>query len=248
MIEETREGGVHVLRLAHGKVNAMDVELVEALTGRIDELAGSAGAIVLTGRGPAFSAGVDLRRVVEGGADYGERYLPALSRMFESVFATPTPTVAAVNGWAIAGGCVLAAACDRRILAADAQIGATELQVGVPFPVAALEVLRYACGPHVEEVVLGAAMHGADDAMRLGLVHEVVEGERLLDRAMEVGRQLAALPSGAYRAVKQDLRAATLARIAVDSPARDPMVRDAWASPATLDSIRAHLERATRRG
>ena len=63
--------------------------------------------------------------------------------------------MAAINGAAIAGGCVLACACDRRLISPEAQIGASEVRVGVPFPVAALEVMRYACGDHAEEVLLG---------------------------------------------------------------------------------------------
>ena len=104
------------------------------------------GPLVITGAGRVFSAGVDLNRVLEGGADYTDRLIPALSDVFDALFCFPGPTVAAINGAAIAGGCVLACACDRRLISPDAGIGAAELRVGVPFPVAALEVMRYACG------------------------------------------------------------------------------------------------------
>jgi enoyl-CoA hydratase len=108
MLEHEVDGPVHLLRLAHGKVNAMDIELVAAVTARVGELAGQAGAVVLTGTGAVFSAGVDLRRVVDGGTEYGERFLPALADMFDTVFGAPVSIVAAINGWAIAGG-----ACSR---------------------------------------------------------------------------------------------------------------------------------------
>ncbi len=136
MIEVEEHGTVHLVRLRHGKVNAMDLELLRAVRDTFAELAG-AGAVVLTGDGRAFSAGVDLRRLLHEGAGYTAEFLPALSAAVRAVFEHPRPVVAAVNGHAIAGGCVLVAACDRRLMSAGT-IGVSELAVGVPFPTAAL--------------------------------------------------------------------------------------------------------------
>src|SRR5256885_1973138 len=160
MIETERLGDITVLRLAHGKVNAIDLELAEAVTDAV-QAAGVSGAhaVVLAGSGRAFSAGVDLRRVLDGGADYVATFVPALVDMFDAVFRTPIAVVAAVNGYAIAGGCILAASADHCVLARDAgRIGATELSVGVPFPTVALEIVRHACGAGAEEVVFGAQL------------------------------------------------------------------------------------------
>src|SRR5246127_1093764 len=155
VIEIRAVGTVRVLALSSGRVNALDVELLEELTAAIRELQGSgAGALVVTGAGRAFSAGVDLNRVLQGGPDYVDRLIPAISEMAIAIFGYPAPTVAAINGAAIAGGCVLACACDRRLISPEAQIGASEVRVGVPFPVAALEVMRYACGDRAEDVLL----------------------------------------------------------------------------------------------
>src|ERR1700758_4851747 len=175
MIEIQTVGTVQVLTFSSGRVNAQDVELLQDLTGALGELKRSgAGALVITGAGRAFSAGVDLNRVVDGGLDYTDRLVPALSEAFEAMFCYPGPTVAAINGAAIAGGCVLACACDRRLITPDAKIGASEVRVGVPFPVAALEVMRYACGRHAEEVLLGGGVYRGDDAVSRGLAHRVV--------------------------------------------------------------------------
>lgn len=121
MIEVDVVDGIAVVRLAHGKVNALDLELCQAIeqTMRdLDDPDGPVRAVVVTGAGRAFSAGVDLKRVVYGGAAYVAEFLPALSGAFRSVFDLGKPVIAAVNGHAIAGGCVLAAACDHRIMAA----------------------------------------------------------------------------------------------------------------------------------
>src|SRR5262249_62216638 len=104
---------------------------------------GSTRALVVTGTGPMFCAGVDLRRLLREPPAYLDRFLPALDRMFETLLFLPKPVVAAVNGHAIAGGCVLACMCARRLAARRAaRMGVTELLGGLPFPAPALETLR----------------------------------------------------------------------------------------------------------
>lgn len=243
-----RSESVAVVRLASGKVNALDVDVLDHLAGVLDEVAASdARAVVLTGEGRAFSAGVDLFRYLDGGPAYAEQLVPALSRAFTTLFALPLPTVAAVNGAAIAGGCILACACDRRLLAEGASIGATELTVGVPFPVAALEVVRAACGDRADEVVLGAALHQGRAAVDAGLVHEVVPADGLLERALAVAGELGSLRPPAFRLAKAQLRRPVLDRIAADAPTVDPEVTAVWSSPATVDAVRESLERTVRR-
>ena len=118
MIDLKIDDGIAVVTIAHGKANVLDVELCEALTKCFEELrASDVKAVVITGQGRMFSAGVDLVRVSSGGADYVRKLLPVMNRMFDAVFFLPKPVVAAVNGHAIAGGCVLTCCADRRLMA-----------------------------------------------------------------------------------------------------------------------------------
>src|SRR5579872_1791909 len=135
MIETSSEDGIAIVTLRHGKANALDIALCDELAARFAELrATDARAVIVTGQGKIFSAGVDLRQVSAGGADYIRKFLPQLHRLYDAIFFHPRPVVAAINGHAIAGGCVLACCADRRILARGGRIGMTELLVGVPFP------------------------------------------------------------------------------------------------------------------
>src|SRR5262245_9841611 len=144
MIERSQHEGILTLRLAHGKASVLDVELLDALQREIDAVPEDIPALILTDTGSVFSAGVDLFRVTEGGADYVQRFLPLLSRFVRTLFAFPRPVVAAANGHAIAGGCLLVLAADTRLIAEGAgKIGVPELLVGLPFTAAGLEVVRF---------------------------------------------------------------------------------------------------------
>jgi len=245
-VRETGPVTVRVLTVSSGRVNALDVELLDELTGAVRELGRSgAGALVVTGAGRAFSAGVDLNRVVEGGAGYTDKLVPALSEAFDALFCYPGPTVAAVNGAAIAGGCVLACACDRRLITPDAQIGASEVRVGVPFPVAALEVMRYACGDHAEDVLLGGRTYRGAEAVARGLVHRVVADD-LVEAAVAEAADLGDIPADAYGHTKAQLRAPTVARI-LEAGDVDSEVRRMWGADTTLQRLAGYVERLRRR-
>jgi len=240
MIEAAEQDGVAVLRMADGKANAMSIEFCEALTARFEAMS-TARAVVLTGSGRIFSAGVDLKRLLDGGVPYIRKFLPALSRMLTAIFSCPKPVVAAINGHAIAGGCVLACAADRRLMAGDAgRIGVTELLVGVPFPPVALEIMRSATAPrYFEDALFGAATYPPPEAIGRGLVHEIVDPPALIERAIAAAKSLAALPPAAFALTKQQIRRPALQRLGQD----DAAIEAIWTAPETLERIRDYVAR-----
>jgi enoyl-CoA hydratase len=241
VIQVERRGDVHVLRVDDGRVNALDVEALELLAATLHPLT---GAVVITGNGRVFSAGVDLRRVLAEGPEYAGRLLTALTRALRAVFDHPGPTVAALDGPAIAGGCVLALACDVR-LAVTGPIGLTELGVGVPYPRAALEIARYALGPAVHRLVLQAETFDLDEALRLGLADEAVPREQLLDRAVALASELAARSLEAYALAKHQLHAPVETLLA---DADDVAAAAMWSAPETRERIGAALSRLSSAG
>jgi len=246
MIDSKIVDRVAVLAMAHGKVNALDIEFCDALAGRFDDLRRSdAKAIVLTGRDGIFSAGVDLKRLSAGGADYTRRFLPALHRLFDAVFFHPKPVVAAVNGHAIAGGCVLACCADRRIMARDAgRIGVTEILVGVPFPALAFEIVRFAVPPrYLSEFTLSGSTYATDEALRLGWVNEVTDSGQLINRAIAAAKELSLLSPAAFAQTKLQIRQPVAERLKKSGEATDKAVTDIWAAPATLSYIREYVAR-----
>ena len=249
MIERTTsDDGILTLRLAHGKASALDLELLESLALAVAEAGASdARAVILTGTGSIFSAGVDLFRVVDGGREYNERFLPALSRLLLDLFSIPRPLVVAVNGHAIAGGCIFTLCGDYRLMAqGNARIGIPELLVGVPFPGTVVEVIRYAVPPqHLQMLMYTGRTVPPDEALRLGIIDEVTDD--LPARAEAVARQLAALPQDAFLLAKRQLRDKAIGRAKHFANETDPTVLDQWSDAATLTRIREYLAKTVKK-
>ena len=228
---------VRLIEMDHGKVNALDLELLRAL---IDAFRTTAAdrPVVLTGAGRAFSAGVDLRRITDGGAGYTSEFLGALSDCFLAVFDHSGPVVAAVNGPAIAGGCVIAAACDLRLISRG-PIGLAELAVGVAFPTSAIEIMRSLLGSRTPYLVYTARTLEPPDALASGLVDEVVPAEALLTRAVEQANMLGALPPGVFAFTKRQLQAPVREVITARATGDDAVMQRLWAS----DDLRSAIHR-----
>ena len=250
MIERTLENGILTLRLAHGKASALDLELIETLARELAEAEVSeARGVVLTGSGSIFSAGVDLFRLVEGGREYAERFVPALSRSLLDLFTFPKPLVIAANGHAIAGGCIFTLAGDYRIMAAgNGRIGMPELLVGVPFPPSVIEIVRFAVPPqHLQMLMYTGKTVPPDEALRLGLVDEVVDPGMLAARATEMANGLAALPPTAFALAKRQLRDRTRGRARHYANELDQAVLEEWSAPETHARIREYLAKTVRK-
>ena len=244
-IQHRDRGSVRVLRLDHGKANALDVEVFEALAEALAEAEHSGcRALVLTGSGSIFSAGVDLRRVLREGEEYLHRFVPMIGAGLRRLFGFPRPVVAALNGHAVAGGCILACACDRRIAAAGpATVGVPELRVGVPYPSAALEILRFVVGDRgLEEAVYSAGTSGLERARELGLVDEIVPPEELLDRAVAAAERMAAVAAETFALTKRQIRRPVLDRLeAGGTEAADREVERIWRLASTRAAIRGYV-------
>lgn len=243
MIEQEDRGGIAILRLEHGKANAFDRALCEEIPRRFEQLDG-ARAVVLTGHGHIFSAGVDLKRAFEDGPEQTAAFYDALCQTLECVATSPRPVIAALNGHAIAGGCLLALACDHRVMArGTGRIGAPELRVGVPFPPVAIELLRDVVPPrHLRDVVYRARAFEPEEAVEAGLVDETAPPAEVVARAVERAEELGAIPADLFASAKSQLRAPWRQRVR-DAAAENAELRARWGTDETRERVRAHAAR-----
>ena len=242
MIERESSDGILTLRLAHGKANALDLELCEAIRRELDAAAAAddVRAVVLTGKGSIFSAGVDLVRLSQGGAIYAAPFVAALEALIRTEFLFPKPLVAAANGHAIAGGAIMVFAADARLMCGG-HIGVAEMLVGVPFPPIALEVVRFAIPQqHLQLMVYQGRTVDPELAHAIGIIDRVVVQEGLPTAAHALATHLAAIPPDVFRMTKLQIRA-PFVRNADGIAAGD--VRAAWTAPETHERIRAYVEK-----
>jgi len=239
---------VSVVQFDHGRVSALDLEFLLALRAEVAELAETDTALVLTGTGSAFSAGVDLLRILDGGPDYVSQFIPALVGIFDDLFGYRRPVVAAINGHAIAGGCVIAACADYRFMAdGRGRIGVPEQLVGVAFPAIALAALRYATGDvGVADLVNSGGTYLPAEAQRRGLVDEVVPEPEVLDRAVAKAEQLAQIPADTFAHTKGSLRDRYWTEVETTGRQRDAEMLEVWKSPATFAAISAYVQKTLR--
>ncbi|HEY8041526.1 MAG TPA: enoyl-CoA hydratase/isomerase family protein [Polyangiaceae bacterium] len=225
---------------APGK-NALSSGLMTWLIERLDEARGE--PVFLTGDGDAFSAGLNLKEVASLDHPGMERFLGTLERMVAALFHYPGPLVAWVNGHAIAGGCIVALACDVRLVTASpaARIGLNEVPLGLRFPPRTWRLVRHRVPAHaVERVVLEGALHGPETALRLGLVDEIVAGEA---EARAFAERMASVPRDAYGAAKRALRDGALDVDAAEERRFLEEVVPRWITPELKAKLAAVLAR-----
>jgi len=211
--------GVATLTLQHGKVNALSVAVLAELGAAVRSLseAGSgARCVVVTGGPKLFAAGADITEFTNGGdpaaaddsfgiaapgqvEEVGRAFLEVLG----AVAAIPVPTIASVSGFALGGGLELALACDLRIASAKARFGLPEILLGIIPGGGGTQRLARLIGPGLaKELVFTGRQVAAEEALRIGLVNEVVEPDDLTSRTAELASQLAAGPPHSLVAAK----------------------------------------------
>jgi enoyl-CoA hydratase len=239
---------IGVLRMEAGKANAIGHAFLGAFEGRLDELEGRrCSAIVITGESRFFCAGLALPELIELDRSAMEAFIVRFGRLMRRVFTLPWPTVACINGHAVAGGCVLALQCDRRVMGRDAgKIGLNEVALGISLPPVVIETLRAAVPPaSLVPIALRAELLGPADAYAIGLVDRVVESATLEREAVVEARALGAAPRSAYAQTKRDLRAPFVDRIDATERAGTAQWLDQWFGQDAQVLLRAAVARLT---
>ena len=214
------DGGVRVLTLDRPPANAENEALLEDLRAALDRAAAddAVRAVVLTGAGRFFSGGFDLAAPRRD--DASASFVRDLFRDTHLLLLTlPKPTVAMVNGHAIAGGLVLALACDYRLgLDGDYRIGLNEVAIGASYPRVAFEIVRLRLAhARASELLLRAALYPASQAVRLGVVDELLPTATFEATVLRRAARLGAFPREAYAHTKAALVAEAAARVTAET-------------------------------
>lgn len=229
--------GVAIVALNSGKVNALDPVVVDELRRTLRDLTAddTVTGVVLTGRGSFFSFGFDVPALYSCTRLDFTQYLRRFTDLYLSLFSFEKPIVAALNGHAVAGGCMLALGCDQRLMTGGhAKISLNEITFGAGLFAGAVEMLRYWVGSGgAERIALTGDMLDADQARAVGLVDRVTEAEELQRAAVDTVRRLAATDLVAYSSIKGLLRGNLVAEIRRAEEASIQAFVEIWYSEGT---------------
>ena len=233
---------IATVTLSRGKVNALNEPMVEEITKSFEDLAidNEVRSIIFTGSGKFFSFGFDVPEFLSYPKNDFIKYLEKFTNLYTYVFHFPKPIVAALNGHTIAGGCMLATACDYRLMVTGkAKISLNEITFGAPVLAGSVEMLKYCVGSrNAQSILYSGAMYSAEEAFQLRLVDQVSSEDDLTEDARKVAQELAQKDSSAFRSIKHLLR----------KPAAEQMIKrekdailefvDIWYSEQTWENLK----------
>lgn len=247
------------VRLELGRANAVGPEFLAATDEALDRLTqtgpapgflpdGASRPVLFTGQGSAFSAGLDLPTLLELDRTAMGAFLVHFDRVFRRIATLPRPTLAVINGHAVAGGIVLALACDRRLAASRTPkgtpyvVGLKESAIGLPLPEVVAEIIEVAIpvGSARNEIVLTGSLYSPEDAVTIGLIDQVVDAEELASVASRIAESFTQSTGETVARLKRQFRARLHEGFARQR--NETEFLDAWFSAETQRRVRAVVE------
>ncbi|MFZ5979421.1 MAG: enoyl-CoA hydratase/isomerase family protein [Candidatus Zixiibacteriota bacterium] len=238
---QNRREGIASLTLARGKVNAMNRELLDELRENLEQLATDpvVKAIILTGQGKFFSFGFDIPEFLGRPREDFVLFLKKFTSLYAYLYLYPKAVIAAVNGHAVAGGCMLATACDYRLMVTGrARISLNEVSFGATVFAGSIALLRRCVGDRsAEKMLLTGAMFSAEEALEMTLVDRVVAEAALADEALAAAQAYAANYNAAFIEVKKLLREKDLTQFGEPEEKSIETFLKIWYSDETMKNL-----------
>ncbi len=230
---------IATLTMSNPKGNAINPSFLATLEGLINALeASTANACIITGQGRFFSVGLDLPLLGRLPRAELRDFMRDFSRVMTNLFATTIPLVAAINGHAIAGGCVIAQQADIRIMAdGPYQIGLKEAQIGIGLPIVVTETLRaFLPSGALVDVAYRGKLFSPEDALSIGLIEQTIRSDQLMEKSLAVAEDFGKT-SAAIRQIKWAVRQPIIDRIRRHEAASLEQWLDTWFNPESQQLI-----------
>jgi enoyl-CoA hydratase/carnithine racemase len=248
MISVEKRGKVALVWLDRSVTNAINMNCVKAMSAIIESLRSDpevAGVVLSSSSANFFSIGFDIPELFDLSREEFGAFYGAVNQMCLDLYALPKPTVAAITGHAIAGGCILALCCDYRFIANGRKlIGLNEVKLGVPVPYPADRMLRELVGMRpAREIMEAGEFYGPDQALALGLVDRVLPLERVVEEAVEMAEELGSLPGVAYGMIKGNRVETILAEVKARGAEKEKIFIELWYTDQTRELLREAIKK-----
>jgi enoyl-CoA hydratase/carnithine racemase len=248
MVKIIRDGTVDVIKLDRSATNAINLDLVREIAEALQTVKSdpSARGLVLTSSNEKFfSIGFDIPQLFPLSREEFTVFYRAINRTCIDLFTLPKPTVAAIAGHAIAGGCILALCCDYRIIANGRKLmGLNEIKLGVSIPYPADCILRSMVGARrARDIVESGEFYPPEALLRLGMVDQVLPLAEVLPEAIEKAKLQGSMPQGAYRMIKGNRTEIVKAEIVARLEEKESYFMDCWFSDEARRRLREAMEK-----
>ena len=239
---------VAVVRLDRGVTNPLNLQLVNELAETLGRLKGNSdvrGLVLGSANEKFLSIGFDIPQLFELGEEDFKFFYRAFNRLCLDLYTLPRPTVAAITGHAIAGGCILALCCDYRFIAHGRKLmGLNEIKLGVPVPYPADCILRDLVGVrHARQMVDSGEFYEPEALCRMGVVDQALPLEQVLPASIEKARLLGTLPQGAFGLIKGNRVEAVEAQVLAHLDEKEQRFVERWYSAETRGRLTEAMER-----
>jgi enoyl-CoA hydratase/carnithine racemase len=228
--------------LSRDKVNALNEQVIEQIRNVLNNLEKDPDikAVILTGENKFFSFGFDIPHFLSYSREEFSAYLTRFTDLYTYLFTFPKPVVAALNGHTIAGGCMLALACDQRIMVEEkAKISLNEITFGSSIFAGSTEMLRFCVGnKHATQILYSGSMYSAGEALSMGLVDKVTSGNELIEEATKRALELGERPTAAFSSLKLLLRAPIAEKMKRREKESINKFVDIWYSDFTFENLK----------
>jgi 3,2-trans-enoyl-CoA isomerase len=245
-IKVTVKDRLAIITLDRGKSNALNREMITELNDILDNINTdpNIGGVIIAGKEPFFSAGLDLIELYNYSAEEAESFWHLFLKFIANITAFKKPMVAAINGHSPAGGCVIALACDYRVMAEGKFIiGLNEVPVGIIVPNSIFHLYSFWIGSaHATRSLLEGRLFSPEEALQIGLVDELVNPASILTAAERKIRKYMALESNTWSQSKLSIRRDLIATTSADQSEALKVMLEQWWAPSTRNILKTIID------
>jgi enoyl-CoA hydratase/carnithine racemase len=241
-INLTRHNHVAILKLSRGVINAINLELIEELSGTLRKIRDDPkthGLVLTSANDKFFSIGLDIPWLFPLSREEFTSFYKAFNRLCIDLFTLPKPTVAAITGHATAGGCILALCCDYRLIAEGRKfMGLNEIKLGVPVPYPADCILRHLVETRsARDIADSGNFYAGEKLLEMGLVDEVLSSHQVISSAMAIVTEFGEKSPQAFAVIKANRTKPVESEILAQLEAKEKLFIELWYSPKARERL-----------